>query len=150
MIESIAWNRSADRPTESSTKEFLIGTRNGLIFEAELEPTAELFKKEERYFKQVYSIQSNMPIAGLRMEQFPASLRKYVVVAVTPTRIYQFIGTVSPNNSSGIIGGSEDKAMFESLFSKYEVNPGMLVGGCVCSCLGVGCNEFSPHAKRWH
>ncbi|KAG0294707.1 hypothetical protein BGZ96_000616 [Linnemannia gamsii] len=124
VIESIAWNRSADRPTESSTKEFLIGTRNGLIFEAELEPTAELFKKEERYFKQVYSIQSNMPIAGLRMEQFPASLRKYVVVAVTPTRIYQFIGTVSPNNSNGIIGGSEDKAMFESLFSKYEVKPG--------------------------
>ncbi|KAG9067424.1 hypothetical protein KI688_012207 [Linnemannia hyalina] len=124
VIESIAWNRSADRPTESSTKEFLIGTRNGLIFEAELEPTAELFKKEERYFKQVYSIQSNMPISGLRMEQFPASLRKYVVVAVTPTRIYQFIGTVSPNNSNGIIGGSEDKAMFEGLFSKYEVNPG--------------------------
>lgn len=87
-----------------------------------MEPTAELFKKEERYFKQVYSIQANMPIAGLRMEQFPASLRKYVVVAVTPTRIYQFIGTVSPNNSNGII---EDKAMFESLFSKYEVNPGM-------------------------
>ncbi|KAG0369768.1 Pep3/Vps18/deep orange family-domain-containing protein [Gamsiella multidivaricata] len=124
VIESIAWNRSSDRPTESSTKEFLIGTRNGLIFEAELEPTAELFKKEERYFKQVYSIGSNMPISGLRMEQFPASLRKYVVVAVTPTRIYQFIGSVTPSSSGGIIGGSEDKALFENLFSKYEVNPG--------------------------
>lgn len=109
---------------ESSTKEFLIGTRNGLIFEAELEPTAELFKKEERYFKQVYSIQTNMPITGIRMEQFPVTRRKYYVIAVTPTRIYQFIGTVSPNSSNGVIGGSEDKAMFESLFSKYEVNPG--------------------------
>lgn len=102
----------------------MIGTRNGLIFEAELEPTAELFKKEERYFKQVYSIQADMPISGLRLEQFPVSVRKYVVVAVTPTRIYQFIGTVAPNISSGMIGGSEDKAMFENLFSKYEVNPG--------------------------
>ncbi|KAF9187387.1 hypothetical protein BGZ50_001965 [Haplosporangium sp. Z 11] len=124
VIESIAWNRSTDRPMETSTREFLIGTRNGLIFEAELEPTAELFKKEERYFKQVYSIQSPMPITGIRLEQFPASVRKYVVVAVTPTRIYQFIGTVSPNTSIGMIGGSEDKAMFENLFSKYEVNPG--------------------------
>ncbi|KAF9575733.1 hypothetical protein EC968_001923 [Mortierella alpina] len=124
VIESIAWNRSTDRPLESSTREFLIGTRNGLIFEAELEPTAELFKKEERYFKQVYSIQADMPISGLRLEQFPVSVRKYVVVAVTPTRIYQFIGTVAPNISSGMIGGSEDKAMFENLFSKYEVNPG--------------------------
>ncbi|KAF9428590.1 hypothetical protein BGZ94_001853 [Podila epigama] len=124
VIESIAWNRSTDRPMESSTKEFLIGTRNGLIFEAELEPTAELFKKEERYFKQVYSIQANMPITGIRMEQFPATRRKYYVIAVTPTRIYQFIGTVAPNGSNGVIGGSEDKAMFENLFSKYEVNPG--------------------------
>ncbi len=102
----------------------MIGTRNGLIFEAELEPTAELFKKEERYFKQVYSIQADMPISGLRLEQFPVSVRKYVVVAVTPTRIYQFIGTVAPNISSGMIGGSEDKAMFENLFTKSVVNPG--------------------------
>ncbi|KAF9994787.1 hypothetical protein BGZ65_009573, partial [Modicella reniformis] len=124
VIESIAWNRSTDRPPDSSTREFLIGTKNGLIFEAELEPTAELFKKEERCFKQVYSLGSNMPISGLRMEQFPASLRKYVVIAVTPTRIYQFIGSVTPNNASGMIGASEDKAIFENLFSKYEVNPG--------------------------
>jgi hypothetical protein len=102
----------------------LIGTRNGQIYEAELEPTAELFKKEERYFKQVYSIGTNMPISGLRMEQFPASLRKYVVVAVTPTRIYQFIGNVTPSNSIAMIPGTEDRALFENLFSKYEVNPG--------------------------
>ncbi|KAI1305565.1 hypothetical protein EDD11_004922 [Mortierella claussenii] len=134
IIESIAWNRSTDRKSESSTKEFLIGTRDGVIFEAELEPTAELFKKDERYFKEVFSIgeahatserlpRLKMPITGLRMEQFPATLRKYVVVAVTPTRIYQFIGSVTPNNSSGMIGGSEEKALFENLFSRYQVNP---------------------------
>ncbi|KAF9438781.1 hypothetical protein BGZ76_004857 [Entomortierella beljakovae] len=123
IIESIAWNRSTDRPMESSTKEILIGTRRGQIFEAELEPTAELFKKEERYFKHVYSLEPGVPIYGLRMEQFPASLRKYVVIAVTTTRIYQFIGSVTPNSSSGIIGGSEDRAMFENLFSKYGAKP---------------------------
>lgn len=104
----------------------MIGTRKGLVFEAELEPNAELFRKEERYFKQVYSLQTNMPITGMRMEQFPGSRNKYVVVAVTPTRIYQFIGTVSTAGGAGMAGGgSEDKAMFENLFSKYEVNPGM-------------------------
>ncbi|KAG0051168.1 hypothetical protein BGZ83_004029 [Gryganskiella cystojenkinii] len=125
VIESIAWNRSTDRPSESSTKEFLIGTRNGLVFEAELEPNVELFRKEERFFKQVYSLQASMPITGMRMELFPGSLRNYVIVAVTPTRIYQFIGKVSPAGGPGMIGGgSEDRAMFEHLFSKYEVNPG--------------------------
>ncbi|KAF9974592.1 hypothetical protein BGZ73_001990 [Actinomortierella ambigua] len=123
VIESIAWNQSHDRPVDSSTRAFLVGTRTGHIYEGELEPTAELFKKEERYFRQVYSIQPSMPICGLRMEQFPASPRKYLVVAVTPTRIYQFIGNVSPSGTGGGALG-DDKGVFESLFSKYEVNPG--------------------------
>ncbi|KAG0263918.1 hypothetical protein DFQ27_001570 [Actinomortierella ambigua] len=124
VIESIAWNRSHDRPADSSTRAFLIGARSGFIYEAELEPTAEFFKKEERYFKQVYSIQTpNMPICGLRMEQFPYDARKYLVVAVTPTRIYQFIGNISPSGAGGGALG-DDKGVFENLFSKYEVNPG--------------------------
>ncbi|KAG0232703.1 hypothetical protein BGW42_007957 [Actinomortierella wolfii] len=123
VIESIAWNRSHDKAVDSSTRAFLIGTRNGHIYEAELEPTAEFFKKEERYFKQVYTVQPNMPICGLRMEQFPYDVRKYLVIAVTPTRIYQFIGTVSPSSAGGGALG-DDRAVFETLFSKYEVNPG--------------------------
>ncbi|KAG0306462.1 hypothetical protein BGZ98_002342 [Dissophora globulifera] len=126
VIESIAWRRSTIRSNETSTKELLIGTDRGLIFEAELEPKTELLKPVDRYFRQVYQIVPEMPITGLRMEEFPARPRQYVVVAVTPTRIYQFIGSVGPSAAGGVVGGSENKALFENLFANYEVNPGFL------------------------
>ncbi|KAF7727857.1 hypothetical protein EC973_006970 [Apophysomyces ossiformis] len=128
-ISSIAWNKQATL-TDPSTQEILIGTKNGLIYEACLEPTDEFFRREEKYFKQVYSIhESTMPITGLHFEQFPVNSRKYFVLATTPTRIYQFIGFVGPSSGSRSpsgFGEAEDrgeKAMFEGLFSKYDVNP---------------------------
>ncbi|RCH94208.1 hypothetical protein CU098_004601, partial [Rhizopus stolonifer] len=136
VITSIAWNKQATI-TDPSTREILIGTKNGLIYETCLEPTDEYFRREEKYFKQVYSIhESTMPITGLYFEQFPVNNRKYFVMATTTTRIYQFIGFIGPASSSGshspAFGNgtadiSEDrgeKAMFENLFSKYDVNPG--------------------------
>ncbi|CAG8443951.1 10866_t:CDS:10 [Ambispora leptoticha] len=118
IIESVAWNKFTGVSSDISTKKILVGSRNGLIFEIEIEPTEEYFKKEEKFCKQVYSINENMPITGLRFEQFPTNPRKYFIVATTPTRIYQFIGNANPN--ADFDGGS----MFETLFSKYEVNPG--------------------------
>lgn len=124
VITSIAWNKLATL-TDPSTREILIGTKNGLIYETCLEPVDEYFKKEERYFKQVYSIhESTMPITGLYFEQFPVNNRKYFVMATTPTRIYQFIGMVGPASGTPANGADAEKAMFENLFSKYDVNPG--------------------------
>ncbi|KAI9279805.1 Pep3/Vps18/deep orange family-domain-containing protein [Sporodiniella umbellata] len=138
VITSIAWNKQAIL-TDPSTREVLIGTKNGLIYETCIEPNDEYFKKEEKYFKQVYSIhESTMPITGLYFEQFPVNNRKYFVMATTATRIYQFVGFVGPNNNSnGNLSGSmisngnsdiiEDRgerAMFENLFSNYDTNPG--------------------------
>ncbi|CEG66164.1 hypothetical protein RMATCC62417_02794 [Rhizopus microsporus] len=137
-ITSIAWNKQATL-TDPSTREILIGTKNGLIYETCIEPTDEYFKKEEKYFKQVYSIhESTMPITGLYFEQFPVNNRKYFVMATTSTRIYQFIGFVGPNTSSSssssnglplssnsdIIEDRGERAIFENLFAKYDVNPG--------------------------
>lgn len=119
----------------------MIGTKNGLIYETCLEPTDEYFRREEKYFKQVYSIhESTMPVTGLYFEQFPVNNRKYFVMATTTTRIYQFIGFIGPNSgthspaalvggfgAAGGGGGEEDRgerAMFENLFSNYDVNPG--------------------------
>ncbi|CAG8443250.1 6027_t:CDS:10 [Acaulospora colombiana] len=95
IIESVGWNKSAGSSSDTSTKKILIGSRNGIIYEAEIEPTDEYFKKEEKYCKQVYSLNESLPITGLRIEQFPASPRKYLIVATTPTRIYQFIGNAN-------------------------------------------------------
>ncbi|KAI7896992.1 Pep3/Vps18/deep orange family-domain-containing protein [Mucor mucedo] len=139
-ITSIAWNKQSTL-TDPSTREILIGTKNGLIYETCLEPTDEYFRREEKYFKQVYSIhESTMPVTGLYFEQFPVNNRKYFVMATTTTRIYQFIGFIGPNSgthspaatgggfgAAGAGGGEEDRgerAMFENLFSNYDVNPG--------------------------
>ncbi|CAG8658675.1 5183_t:CDS:10, partial [Cetraspora pellucida] len=104
--------------SDTSTKKILIGSRNGIIYEAEIESTDEYFKRGggEKYIKQVYSLNDNQPITGLRVEEFPAILRKYFILATTPTRIYQFIGHANPG--ADIDGGS----MFEGLFSKYGLN----------------------------
>src|SRR5437764_422933 len=114
-------------PTDSSTSPILLGTRTGLIFETTLEPSDEFFRREEKYFKQVYSIhEPSTPITGLHMEQFPTDPRKFFVVATTPTRIYQFVGEVAAiaGGGGGAGGaGEEGRAIFEGLFAKYGVNP---------------------------
>ncbi|KAF0458989.1 vacuolar protein sorting protein 18 [Gigaspora margarita] len=115
-IESVGWNKTVGT-SDISTKKILIGSRNGSIFEAEIESTDEYFKRGEKYLKQVYSLTDHQPVTGLRVEEFPAIPRKYFILATTPTRIYQFIGQANP--SSDMDGGS----MFESLFSKYSFSP---------------------------
>ncbi|CAO3584041.1 unnamed protein product [Absidia cylindrospora] len=131
-IASIGWNKQATL-ADPSTREILIGTKKGLIYETVLEPTDEFFRREERYLEQVYSIhESTMPITGLHFEQFPVNNRKYFVMATTPTRIYQFVGFIGPNNGTrnpttafGDVSEERgEKAIFEGLFSKYQVNPG--------------------------
>ncbi|KAI8344695.1 Pep3/Vps18/deep orange family-domain-containing protein [Chlamydoabsidia padenii] len=130
-ITSIGWNKQATL-ADPSTREILIGTKKGLIYETVLEPTDEFFRREERYLEQIYSIhESTMPITGLHFEQFPVNNRKYFVMATTPTRIYQFVGFIGPTNGNRASPGFGDvseergeKAIFGGLFSKYQVNPG--------------------------
>ncbi|CAG8549918.1 24581_t:CDS:10 [Cetraspora pellucida] len=110
IIESVGWNKTVGT-SDTSTKKILIGSRNGIIYEAEIESTDEYFKRGggEKYIKQVYSLNDNQPITGLRVEEFPAILRKYFILATTPTRIYQFIGHANPGadiDAPGIYHGS--------------------------------------------
>lgn len=51
VIESIAWNKA--KGGDASTREILVGSSKGQIFETAIEPTDEFFKKEDKYFKQV-------------------------------------------------------------------------------------------------
>ncbi|ORX60830.1 hypothetical protein BCR36DRAFT_314682 [Piromyces finnis] len=115
-IQSIAW-RGKPSLNDNSTGLILIGTNNGKIFEAEIQPTDEFFKREERYFKQVYSFNDEMlSITGLRFEAFPTDPRKYVVIVATPIKLYQFIGDISSdvdNNEGG---------MFSELFQNNTPN----------------------------
>jgi hypothetical protein len=43
------------RPHDNSTRAILLGTKQGRVMEAEIEPTDEYFKREDRYVKVVSS-----------------------------------------------------------------------------------------------
>eukprot|EP00126_Sphaerothecum_destruens_P002875 Sdes_comp16279_c0_seq1m5592 len=122
LVESIAWNSSIVK--DSAAKPILLGTSLGEIYEADIEPNESGFfrEREEKYVKKVFEIDGSpsQPVTGLRMECFPVTLgrnmgsRKYLIMAITPTRLYQFIGTASLS----------DSPVFLSIFDQYRVNPG--------------------------
>eukprot|EP00163_Fabomonas_tropica_P023207 TRINITY_DN40509_c0_g1_i1.p1 TRINITY_DN40509_c0_g1~~TRINITY_DN40509_c0_g1_i1.p1 ORF type:complete len:911 (+),score=256.88 TRINITY_DN40509_c0_g1_i1:23-2734(+) len=103
LIESVAWDKR--NTSETSTREILIGSRTGVIFEAVIDG-------REKYFKTVYDLNESMPISGLHFEVFPQTQSteqtKFFVMATTPTRYYEFVGGPT----------------FEAVFSNYTVNPG--------------------------
>ena len=79
-----------------------MGTRNGMILETSIDG-------KEKYIKQVFSMQQNMPICSIHIEHFPeveGQGHKYFVMAATanPSRYFQFIGGPT----------------FESMFAYYK------------------------------
>ena len=118
VIESIAWNKAALLSTSNSTstREILIGAKNGIIYEAVLDAEEDFFKSQERYLQAVFTLPERHPITGLRFDLFPSSeQKKALIVVTTPTRIYQFIGT--PDRKS-----EEGGKVFSSLFATYRDN----------------------------
>jgi hypothetical protein len=122
VIESVAWNKPAllSSSNSTSTKEILIGGRNGAIWEAVLDAEEDFFKSQERYLNNVFSLRERHPITGIKFEYFPPSdPKKALVIFTTPSRIYQFIGT--PDRRS-----EEAGRVFASLFASYrETAPSM-------------------------
>ena len=113
-VQSVAWDKRGG--SETSTQTILVGGRTGDIYEAQLDP-----RKKDKYWKQVYQLDDEVPVCGLEYESFPDSSTsgssmaivgdegdssssdsssssgrggKYFVMAVTaqPTRYYQFVG----------------------------------------------------------
>eukprot|EP00842_Homolaphlyctis_polyrhiza_P000061 jgi/Hompol1/1055/HPOL_001165-RA len=108
-IYSVAW--STLEKTDS-TGPLLIGSSQGQVFETELLPRDDLFKKEERYFQQVFTANQDTPIVGLHAEAFPYSRAAYWIVISTENRLYQLVGDIK----------SSDTSFFGNLFSKYDGN----------------------------
>lgn len=98
-----------------TTRSFLVGTRNGRIYEVCIEAPPErrmmdLMMRQEYLFRPVHALAGPQPITGLRFERFPPTLEhpiKYFVVATTATRLYQFVGGPT----------------FEAMMLPYEQNP---------------------------
>ena len=113
MIDAVAWNRP--NKTDVSTREILLGTTKGQIFETEIEPTDKGVEKDEKYVKLVYKLPDATAITGLCVEPFPQSGgKKFFVIVTTTTRIYQFVGSVQAGRDS----------VFEAIFANYTANAG--------------------------
>jgi hypothetical protein len=129
IIESVAWNKAAllSSTHSTSTREILIGARNGTIYEAVLDSQEDFFKSHERYIQSVFSLPERHPIVGIKFDYFPPSDQKQALVIVTtPTRIYQFSGVVDRK--------SEDTGkVFTALFATYrETAPSTYIAVLLC------------------
>ncbi|KAI0257614.1 Pep3/Vps18/deep orange family-domain-containing protein [Lactifluus subvellereus] len=116
VIESVAWNKAALLSSShlTSTREILIGARNGTIYEAILDAEEDFFKSQERYLNAVFSLPERQAITGINFDFFPSiDPKKALVVAITTSRIYQFTGTLSRRLDEG-------GRVFGTLFAAYR------------------------------
>ncbi|XVE49842.1 hypothetical protein DITRI_Ditri01bG0114700 [Diplodiscus trichospermus] len=88
VVNAVAWNRQ--QITEVSTREVILGTDNGQLYEIAVDEK----DKREKYIKPLFEL-AELPeaIMGLQMETANLSNgTRYYVMAVTPTRLYSFTG----------------------------------------------------------
>ncbi|OCK79677.1 hypothetical protein K432DRAFT_426329 [Lepidopterella palustris CBS 459.81] len=107
-IESISWNPS--QPT-ASTREILVGASDGNIYEVYIEPSAEFYRREERYLKAVYKT-SDGPVTGLWTDLIAGKSDLRRVVVGTPSRLLHFVGKIGRHGHEG--SGSIFSKLFES------------------------------------
>ncbi|KAF3340737.1 vacuolar protein sorting-associated protein 18 [Carex littledalei] len=88
LVNAVAWNRQLI--TEASTKEVILGTQNGQLFEMAVDEA----EKREKYVKQLFELTDpREPITGLQMETASVgNSTRFYVMAVTATRLYSFTG----------------------------------------------------------
>ncbi|EKM61206.1 uncharacterized protein PHACADRAFT_247665 [Phanerochaete carnosa HHB-10118-sp] len=118
VIESIAWNKSAllSSTHSTSTREILIGARNGTIYEAVLDAQDDFFKSQERYLQAVFTLPERHPVTGISFDFFPPmDQRKALILVTTATRIYQFVGMPERRSDEG-------GRLFSRLFAQYSEN----------------------------
>ncbi|KAH9985393.1 Pep3/Vps18/deep orange family-domain-containing protein [Russula compacta] len=104
VIESIAWNKAALLSSShlTSTREVLIGARNGAIYEAVLDAEEDFFKSQERYLSVVFTLPERQPITGINFDFFPSiDPKKALIVVITTSRIYQFTGMLPRRPDEG-------------------------------------------------
>uniref|UniRef100_A0A0D3GWY0 Pep3/Vps18 beta-propeller domain-containing protein n=1 Tax=Oryza barthii TaxID=65489 RepID=A0A0D3GWY0_9ORYZ len=88
LVNAVAWNRQTI--TEASTKEVILGTEDGQIFEIAVDEA----DKKEKYVKSLFTLSELQEgIKGLQMETaVVGNATRFYVMAVTPTRLYSFTG----------------------------------------------------------
>ncbi|KIW09155.1 hypothetical protein, variant [Verruconis gallopava] len=96
-IECVAWNPS--KPT-ASTREILLGTTDGNIYETYIEPSPDLFRREEKYVKSVYKIPKG-PIVGIWSDVLSSRPDIRRVLVATPKQLLHFVGAAQQHSHEG-------------------------------------------------
>lgn len=169
MITAIAWNNQTITSSSSSscaTREILLGTNQGQIYETWIEPTDEYFKKELKYVTLVHTLKvdmtnaatSYMPpqqIVGIHFDTLSTTTftttnhhhhyPTYFIMVTTSSRLYQFIGQSSAHLNE------DESSLFGSLFSKYsqfQELPGNIGWSKLCF-YNPKRNKYSPNIFAW-
>ncbi|KAI0907507.1 vacuolar protein sorting protein-like protein DigA [Ustulina deusta] len=96
-IESVAWSPSL--PT-STTREILIGASDGNIYETFIEPSAEFYRKEEKYLKALHKLPDG-PITGLWVDNMNGKADIRRIVISTQSRLFHLVGRVGRSGHEG-------------------------------------------------
>lgn len=95
-IESVAWNPS--QPT-ASTREILIGTSDGNVYEVYIEPASEFYRREVKYLKGVHK--ADGPIVGLWIDVVQGGPDARRVLVATPNKLVQWSGKLGKHGHEG-------------------------------------------------
>ncbi|KAK1279700.1 hypothetical protein QJS04_geneDACA003179 [Acorus gramineus] len=88
VVNAVAWNKQ--QITEASTREIILGTDNGQLYEISVDEK----DKKEKYMKLLFEL-TELPEAFMGLQMETATIHngtRYYVMAVTPTRLYSFTG----------------------------------------------------------
>ncbi|KAI0552912.1 vacuolar protein sorting protein-like protein DigA [Xylaria curta] len=96
-IESVAWNPSL--PT-STTREILIGASDGNIYETFIEPSAEFYRKEEKYLKALHKLPDG-PVTGLWVDNMGGKADVRRILICTQSRLFHLVGRVGRSGHEG-------------------------------------------------
>ena len=110
LVTSVGWNYN--NKDANNTGPILLGTTMGLIIESELTSDENFFSASiEKHYKQMFDVGKGQytPVTGVQVHQVPGSSR-YIVLATTPTRLYQFQGSVSSHS---------DRPLLQTVFNNY-------------------------------
>lgn len=105
QIECIAWNPSV--PT-ASTREILVGSSDGNVYEVYIEPSTEFYRSQEKLVKNVYH-STDGPISGLWTDTSSTWSDVRRVVIATPSKLLHF-------SAKGVRAGPDSGSHYTKLF----------------------------------
>lgn len=109
-IESVAWNSSL--PT-ASTREILLGTSDGNVYETYIEPSTEFYRREEKYVTAVYKVPDSSPVIGICAESVPSKPDQRRVLIATHGKLVHFLGRTGSSKHGREGGGSIYADLFQ-------------------------------------